>query len=453
MKRTKEITPTGILLLSLAFVGGLLGMNLNFPFVWIPCFMLILYFIPFLTIYRSQWDIAAQRLFSTSTITLGGFLHLEVQITNTNSTPLTITVDNRYDKAIILIKGWTLQRVHLKPGEKKRISYIFTVKKRGNFEFQPLRLYRGDFLGLYRNSIEIEDLFGVRVIPARPHVRLDKKQKRVVRDKLAGEYGYRRKGLGDEFFSLRDYIRGDEPRKIYWKKSARLGKLISREYDREYEDEVTFRVLVAVDVSFTMRSRKLEYALSSLLELAEMSAQNNDAFGFIAFSDRPIKFLKPTTGSRLYEKTVKLIYDLKAENRPSHFNTIVPHIFSLKGTRGVLVIISDTEGVIETKLKAVTQLSKFGHKLIFCDLRSDLLGMTDSTIGAYNLNTEEKIETLRLVHAQSSQNYKIREDIIKETLNGVGGIYIPITSLKQNLMLELMKTFDNMKRELLLEGY
>ncbi|MHA1543376.1 MAG: DUF58 domain-containing protein, partial [Candidatus Hodarchaeales archaeon] len=363
MRRSKEITPTGILILIIAFVVGLLGMNLNFSFIWLPCFTLILYFIPFLAIYRSNWEVSAQRFFSASTITLGGFLHLEIQITNTNTTPLTITIDNKYDGSIILIEGWTLQRIQLKPGERKKLSYIFTVKKRGNFDFQPLRVYKGDLLGLYRNTLEIDDKFQVQVIPARPHVRLGKKQKRVVRDKLAGEFGYKRKGTGDEFFALRDYARGDEPRKIYWKKSAQLGKLISR----EYEDEVTFRVLVAIDVSFTMRARKLEYGLTSLLELAEMSSQNNDAFGFIAFSDQPIKFLKPTTSSRLYEKTVKLIYDLKALNRPSHFNTIVPHIFSLKGTKGVLVIISDTEGVIETKLKAVTQLSKLGHQLIFCD--------------------------------------------------------------------------------------
>jgi uncharacterized protein (DUF58 family) len=210
---------------------------------------------------------------------------------------------------------------------------------------------------------------------------------------------------------------------------------------------------VAIDVSFTMRARKLEYGLTSLLELAEMSSQNNDAFGFIAFSDQPIKFLKPTTSSRLYEKTVKLIYDLKALNRPSHFNTIVPHIFSLKGTKGVLVIISDTEGVIETKLKAVTQLSKFGHQLIFCDLRADLLGMTDSTIGSYNPNTEEKIKRLELAHTQSNKNYTVREKIIKETLEDLSGIYIPITSRKQNLMLELMKTFGSEKRKLRLEGY
>ena len=411
--------------------------------------MLILYFIPFLAIYRSNWELSAQRIFSASTITLGGFLHLEIQITNTNNTPLTITIDNKYDGSIILIEGWTLQRIQLKPGEKRKLSYIFTVNKRGNFNFQPLRVYKGDLLGLYRNTLEIEDKFQVQVIPARPHVRLGKKQKRVVRDKLAGEFGYKRKGTGDEFFALRDYARGDEPRKIYWKKSAQLGKLISR----EYEDEVTFRVLVAIDVSFTMRSRKLEYGLTSLLELAEMSSQNNDAFGFIAFSDQPIKFLKPITSSRLYEKTVKLIYDLKALNRPSHFNTIVPHIFSLKGTKGVLVIISDTEGVLETKLKAVTQLSKFGHKLIFCDLRADLLGSTDSTIGPYNLNTEEKLKRLELAHNQSNENYIVREKIIKETLEDLGGIYIPITSLKQNLMLELMKTFGTETRKIITEGY
>ncbi|MHA1944552.1 MAG: DUF58 domain-containing protein [Candidatus Hodarchaeales archaeon] len=449
MRRSKEITQTGLLILILAFVGGLLGMNLNFSFIWVPCFMLILYFIPFLAIYRSNWEVSAQRIFSASTITLGGFLHLEIQITNTNATPLTVTIGNKYDGSIILIEGWTLQRIQLKPGEKRSLSYIFTVNKRGNFDFQPLRVYKGDLLGLYRNTLEIEDKFQVQVIPARPHIRLGKKQKRVVRDKLAGEFGYKRKGTGDEFFALRDYARGDEPRKIYWKKSAQLGKLISR----EYEDEVTFRVLVAIDISFTMRARKLEYGLTSLLELAEMSSQNNDAFGFIAFSDQPIKFLKPITSSRLYEKTVKLIYDLKALNRPSHFNTIVPHIFSLKGTKGVLVIISDTEGVIETKLKAITQLSKFGHKLIFCDLRADSLGMTDSAIGAYNLNTEEKIKRLELAHTQSNENYIVREKIIKETIEDLGGIYIPITSLKQNLMLELMKTFGTETRKLVLEGY
>ncbi|MHA1543377.1 MAG: hypothetical protein ACTSQH_10420, partial [Candidatus Hodarchaeales archaeon] len=79
--------------------------------------------------------------------------------------------------------------------------------------------------------------------------------------------------------------------------------------------------------------------------------------------------------------------------------------------------------------------------------------MTDSAIGPYNLNTEEKIKRLELAHTQSNENYMVREKIIKETLEDLGGIYIPITSLKQNLMLELMKTFGTETRKLILEGY
>ncbi|MDQ1257691.1 MAG: hypothetical protein QG656_2297 [Candidatus Hydrogenedentes bacterium] len=39
-------------------------------------------------------------------------------------------------------------------------------------------------------------------------------------------------GDGDEFFSLREYVRGDDPRKISWRATARFGKLVVREYAR-----------------------------------------------------------------------------------------------------------------------------------------------------------------------------------------------------------------------------
>ncbi|HOZ46711.1 MAG TPA: DUF58 domain-containing protein [Candidatus Hydrogenedentes bacterium] len=38
-----------------------------------------------------------------------------------------------------------------------------------------------------------------------------------------------RTGDGDEFFSLREYVRGDDPRRIAWRASARAGKFLVRE--------------------------------------------------------------------------------------------------------------------------------------------------------------------------------------------------------------------------------
>ncbi len=332
---------------------------------------------------------------------------------------------------IILVKGWSFKKMTLFPGESNSCSFIFAVSKRGIHKIQSFSVIRSDPLGLYRDVIEFSEPISIQVIPARPQIRLDKKQKQEVRHTLVGQYAYRRKGQGDEFFSLNDYQRGDEPRKIYWKKSAHLGKLISK----EFEDEIVFRLFVAVDTSYTMRSRKLEYSLTSLLELAEMCSYTHDTFGFITFADHPNRYLKPTTSPRLYEKVSRLIYDLNSHDEPARFDTILPYIFSLKGTRSVLVILSDSEGVLEDKLKAIVKLSKFGHHLIFCELRADKFGISDSKINPYNLDTYEKLTNLQLIHDKVSENYRIREARIRQLLEEVRGTYIQIGSYSDNLML------------------
>ena len=431
MKRYREITASGSLALIISSVAGIIGMNLNFPFLWIPSFALIFYFIPFISFFYRKWEVSAQRYTSATTITLGDFFYLKITLKNLHTRAITFSIDNRYSEAMILVKGWSLNKIRLLPGEKESVSFIFTVSKRGIHELQSLCLYKSDPLGLYRNVIEYSEKIPIQVIPARPQIRLDKKQKQDVRHSLVGQYAFRRKGQGDEFFALNDYQRGDEPRNIYWKKSAHLGRLISK----EFEDEIVFRLFVAIDISYTMRSRKLEYSLTSLLELAEMSSYTHDSFGFISFADQPISFLKPTTSPRLYEKVSKLVYDLAPQESLARFDTILPYIFSLKGTRSLLIILSDSEGVLEEKLNAIVKLSKFGHHLIFCEIRADKLGISDSKINPYDLNTYEKIANLQIIHDKVDRNYSFRETRIREVLEEVGGSYIQIGSYSDNLML------------------
>ncbi|MHA2244710.1 MAG: DUF58 domain-containing protein [Candidatus Hodarchaeales archaeon] len=433
-----EITPQGQVILVLASVGGLLGMNFGLTFLWLPSFALILYFLPFLRYHFTTCNFSAFRVFSSSTITLGGFLHCKLRIKNLSNNSLTLTFENSYSSEIFLVKGWTHQTVRLNRGESRNFSFIFTFSRRGLHEFFPLNIYRGDPLGLYRDSYEVEESFQIRVIPARPYIRLDKQQKKRVRDILTGYHSYRRRGQGDEFFSLREYIRGDEPRKIYWKGSAKQGKLISK----EFTDQLVFRLLVAVDISWTMRSRKLEFALTTLLELAEMSAITNDAFGFILFDERAKKFLKPKKSPRLYEKTARLTFDQLASNSRARFEAILPFIFSLKGTRGLLVIISDAEGILNEKIKAVTKLAKFGHRIIFVDLRGDHFGIAHANLSIKHLNTIQKLKYLGIVRERIARKYSTREQKLRETLDQVGGTYLKVDSPYQNLLIMLRQEFD-----------
>jgi len=434
----KEITPQGQILLVLSFIGGLIGMNLGLTFLWLPSFALILYFLPFLRYHFSTCDFFAFRVFSSSTVTLGGFLHCRLRIKNLQDSPLILSFENRYSNEIILVKGWTHQTVNLASGEIRNFSFIFTFSKRGFHEFFPLLIFRGDPLGLYRDSYEVEETIQIRVIPARPYIRLDKQQKRRVRDILTGHHAYRRRGQGDEFFSLREYIRGDEPRKIYWKGSARQGKLISK----EFTDELVFRVLVAIDISWTMRSRKLEFALTTLLELAEMSAITHDAFGFILFDEKPRRFLKPLKSPRLYEKTARLTFDQVVSNNRTRFEAILPFIFSLKGTRGLLIIISDTEGILNEKIKAITRLAKFGHRIIFVDLRGDQFGIVHADLSIKHLNTIQKLKYMNIARERVARKYSTREKKLHSTLDQLGGTYLKVDSPYQNLLIMLKQEFS-----------
>lgn len=436
----KEITPQGQVLLAFAFIGGIIGMNFGLTFLWIPSFAMLLYFLPFLRYHFITCKFSAFRVFSSSTVTLGGFIHCRLRIKNLQDTSLTLTFENCFSSEIVLVKGWTHQTIRLARGESRNFSFIFTSTQRGIHDFYPLVIYQGDPLALYRDSYVMEvESFQVRVIPARPHILLDKQQKKRVRDILTGFHSYRRRGQGDEFFSLREYIRGDEPRKIYWKGSAKQGKLISK----EYTDQIVFRLLVAVDMSWTMRSRKLEYALTSLLELAEMSAITNDAFGFILFDERAQKFLKPEKSPRLYEKTARLTYDQIASNNSAQFEAILPFIFSLKGTQGLLVIISDTEGILNEKIKAITILAKFGHRIIFVDLRGDKFGIVHSDLSIKHLNTIQKLSFLEIARERVERKYSVREKKLRETLDQIGGVYLRVDSPDQNLQIILRQEFGH----------
>lgn len=445
MQRKIEITPQGQLILGIAVIFGLLGINFGFPFLWMPSFALILYYLPFIRLAVTKWQISMVEVFSATTITLGGFVQCRVKITNLQDNQIGLQLEFPVTNPIILVEGSRHQIVTLKPHESKEISFIFSFSERGVYEFPPLLIYRGDPLGFYQDAIILEEKpFQIRVIPARPFIRLSRKQKKDIRDVIAGYHAYRRKGQGEEFFSLREYIRGDEPRKIYWKGSARRGELVSK----EFTDEVVFKILVAIDISWTMRSKKLEYALTSLLEIAEMTAQNFDSFGFILFDESPQKYLKPLKSPRLYEKTAKIIFDQKTSKTQASLKSIIPFIFSLKGTKRILIIISDSEGILEEKIVSLNKLAKFGHRIIFCDLRSDHFEIAQSGISIEHLNTLEKLKYLNIVRRRAAIKYQTREEKIQETLKNINGKYIRIDSVYQNLLLLLEQEFNKERSSL-----
>ncbi len=98
-----------------------------------------------------------------------------------------------------------------------------------------------------------------------------------------------RRGDGMEFDSLRDYLPGDDPRRVDWRATARRGRIVVR----QFQHERNHTVLIAVDASRLMAGdvdgrNKLDYAVDAALALAYAALQAGDRVGLIAF-DRELR--------------------------------------------------------------------------------------------------------------------------------------------------------------------
>lgn len=99
--------------------------------------------------------------------------------------------------------------------------------RRGIHPLPPVQLNSGFPLGLFRTSISFDDKAEVTILP-----RISKLKPAALHQlDGAGEKTRRDLGEGDEFFSLRDYVPGDDVRRIAWRVSARVGRFVIRELE------------------------------------------------------------------------------------------------------------------------------------------------------------------------------------------------------------------------------
>lgn len=115
---------------------------------------------------------------------------------------------------------------------------------------------------------------------------------------LPGVRAVRERAEGREFERLREYVRGDDTRRIDWKATARRGELIVREYEAERSQNV----VLAIDAGRLMTERiagreRLDHALSAALVLADAAASRGDAVGVLLFADDVQAFLPPARNS------------------------------------------------------------------------------------------------------------------------------------------------------------
>jgi uncharacterized protein (DUF58 family) len=150
----------------------------------------------------------------------------------------------------------------------------------------------------------------------------------------------RRLGEGREFERLREYVRGDDTRRIDWKATARHGAPIVREYEAERSQSV----VLALDAGRLMSERiqgreRLDHALAAALVLADAATSRGDLVGVFIFADRVQSYLPP--GRTQLAAVAAALGDVDARLVEPDYPAAFQYLAAKLRRRSLVVLFSD----------------------------------------------------------------------------------------------------------------
>ena len=117
------------------------------------------------------------------------------------------------------------------PGGSIRSDYLLHTPLRGVYQLGPLRLHAADTLGLTTFARQIDSIDEVIVYPT--PLLLPPLWPRAAAGRLPRQTVRAPSEQGSDFFGIREYVPGDDPRRIHWPTTARRDRLMTVQYAQE----------------------------------------------------------------------------------------------------------------------------------------------------------------------------------------------------------------------------
>jgi uncharacterized protein (DUF58 family) len=227
----------------------------------------------------------------------GGEIELEIELRNRDVRPV------RY-RAARAIASWELE-VRLQPsfgvippGGAAKLALSIRAPRVGQFCIHGLSLEVRGYPGLFEVPLAFANPLGIEVLP-RPLATLIGSA-RGGRSRLFADAGAvaRRPGPGSELYELREHVSGDAFKHIAWKASARRGRLLVREFEREDRDVVWLVLDAAVILLGGPLGRApLDLGIDQLASVARRHLARGDRVGLAMAGVAARFWLTPARGA------------------------------------------------------------------------------------------------------------------------------------------------------------
>jgi len=252
------------------------------------------------------------------------------------------------------------------------LAYNTSSPRRGAYRFGAvdLQVWRRD--GWWRRQLRLQLQREVAVFP---NVVAIKRIQLTLRRGLRAMSGLRRAkppGASTAFAGLRDYVRGDDIRRVSWTATARRDHPVVVEVEAERGQQV----MIAIDCGRLMTAPagdldKLDHAVNAALMLAWVAQAFGDRVGLMTFDDRVTNFIKPERGPAQLRRITEALYAIRPEYVEPDFGHALTHLALRVGRRSMIVILTDLQDPEASKELVAHALRLAARHLVLVVAMSD----------------------------------------------------------------------------------
>jgi uncharacterized protein (DUF58 family) len=246
VERQIGLSLSGIGVAVLALGGWAMGYHFGGRSLYLLAYVCVAMLIVAVVIARRRRPISAERSAISRRARVGQSLEVKLALTS-QSRITTFRIEEQLHPH--LGRTVVLPVPVLGPGEELFHSYTLRPKVRGVYTIGPLTAEFSDPMGLARRRQLLIDETELIVHPNTEEA-MDRPLTRAFEDPPLRPPKPRRWPEGFEFYGMRDYVRGDDLRRVIWRAFARTERLMVREFEQGISD----RISIVLDTDETWHS-------------------------------------------------------------------------------------------------------------------------------------------------------------------------------------------------------
>ena len=244
----------------------------------------------------------------------------------------------------------------------------------------------------------------------------------------SGAYNSKFRGGGIEFSEVREYISGDDVKRIDWNVSARHNSLFVKEFVEENELNIYLILDLSASNNFGFMKSKLDLSFEVAVSLMFVALKNNDKLGLGIFTDKLEKFIPSKKGKRQLLNIIKELIEYKPKSKKTDIMESLSTLNNKLKRKSVIYIISD---FISDSYDKPLKFLKLHHQVTLINI-SDIREKEIPEIGYAYLEDAETGEQI-LVNT-SNRNFqkqyrKIMDEKIKSNQKNMNKIGVDMINL------------------------